>query len=275
MAIMQMTSVAMWKTTVFLGLLATLLALEAWRPRRVVPSNWSRRTRNLALIALSTILLRILFPLGAVGFAAAWHGGLLRHIGLPVALEVLISFVLLDLAIYWQHRAFHYWPLLWRAHRVHHSDVGFDVSLGVRFHPLEIIPSFAFKLLIVALLGVTPAVIAAYEASLLGFSLLTHANVALPAAIERVLRVVFVTPDWHRVHHSIHRDETDSNFGNILSIWDRWFGTARERPRENLAAMTIGLPSFRDSEAQRLGALLIQPFLRESDGSSQEELPHA
>lgn len=248
------------KSGVFVALLLGLLICESRWPRRPLVVDWMRRVRNVGLIALSTLLLRLIAPLGAVGFAASWHWGALYQVQLPIWVEFGLSLVLLDCAIYWQHRFFHLVPWLWRAHRVHHSDTGFDVSLGVRFHPLEILPSFGYKLALIALLGIAPTAVAAYEALLLGFSLWSHANVALPAAVDRVLRVVFVTPDWHRVHHAIHHDESNSNFGNILSLWDRLFGTAHEWPRDGHLAMTIGLTEFRAPTEQRLPALLIQPF---------------
>ena len=276
MIVQALNQIAMLKAAGFLALLGLLLGLEAWRPRRVVPSSWHRRANNLGLIALSTVVLRVLFPLGAVGFAAAWQSGVFHQVDAPWVVKAGASLVLLDLAIYWQHRAFHYWPLLWRAHRVHHSDTGFDVSLGVRFHPFEILPSYAYKLLIVAVFGIAPGAVAIYEISLLSFSLLTHANVALPATIDRVLRRVIVTPDWHRVHHSILREEMNANFGNILSLWDRLFGTAREAPRAGQTTMTLGLPEFRTPIAQRFGALLIQPFVTTTaDTSPRKDTPHA
>ena len=276
MIVESLNQVAMVKAAAFLALLGLLLVLESWRPRRAVPGGWRRRAVNLGLIAVSALILRVLFPLGAVGFAAAWQSGVFHHVTAPWAVGTLASLVLLDLAIYWQHRAFHHWALLWRAHRVHHSDTGFDVSLGVRFHPFEILPSFAYKLLIVAAFGIAPGAVAIYEVSLLGFSLATHANIALPITLDRVLRRVVVTPDWHRIHHSIHGDELNSNFGNILSVWDRLFGTAREAPRDGQTTMTLGLPEFRDRMAQRLGALLIQPLAAAPAGAPpRKEPPHA
>lgn len=248
------------KAGTFIVLLLGLLWLESVRPRRKTEGGWRRRSRNIALIAVSTVLQRVIAPLGAVAFAASWSWGALHQLPWPYALEFVLCLVLLDLAIYWQHRWFHLVPWLWRAHRVHHSDTGFDVSLGVRFHPLEILPSFGFKLAVIALLGAPPAAVAVYEALLLGFSLWTHANVRLPAGLDRVLRHVLITPDWHRVHHAVHFDESNSNFGNILVCWDRLFGTAREQPRDGHTAMLIGLPEFREPRAQKLLALLQQPF---------------
>jgi sterol desaturase/sphingolipid hydroxylase (fatty acid hydroxylase superfamily) len=260
MNLLPHTPADLLKASVFVLLLLGLLVLEAAWPRRAQEGGWQRRTRNVALVAVSTLLLRLIAPAGAVAFAAAWHWGALHRVGWPLALEFALSLVLLDFAIYWQHRWFHLVPWLWRAHRVHHSDTGFDVSLGVRFHPFEILPSFAFKLALIAVLGIAPAAVAVYEAMLLGFSLWTHANLAVPIWLDRMLRRFVVTPDWHRVHHAVHVDESNANFGNILSVWDRLFGTAREQPRGGHEAMLIGLNDFRESRDQRLLAMLLQPF---------------
>lgn len=266
------------KAGVFFTFLVTLLLLETRWPRRDAPTSWNRRARNFAMVALSTVMLRVIYPLGAIGFAAAWPWGLLHLVNAPTALACAASVVLLDLAIYWQHRAFHASAWLWRVHRVHHTDTAFDVTLGVRFHPIEILLSFAYKLLIIALLGAAPVAVAIYEASLLAFSLMTHANIALPHKMDRGIRHVFVTPDWHRIHHSVHADETNSNFGNILTIWDRWFRTVREIPRDGQRSMRIGLAEFRDPASQRLLALLLQPLLSippAGSGTPPKEHHHA
>lgn len=249
-----------FQLSIYIGLPLLLLLLEAHWPRRAAEGGWRHKLRNLILIAGSTLMLKVLVPLGAVGFAALWSWGLLHHLAWPNWLELTFSLVILDVAIYWQHRFFHLIPWLWRAHRVHHSDTVFDVSLGVRFHPFEILPSFAYKLAVIAILGPSGLAVAIYEALLLGFALFTHANLAVPLWLDRRLRWIFVTPDWHRVHHDVHGPETNSNFGNILSIWDRVFGTAIEQPRVGHLDMKIGLTEFRDPEAQSLPALLIQPF---------------
>ncbi|MBK8284774.1 MAG: sterol desaturase family protein [Ahniella sp.] len=248
------------KAGVFVGLLLGLLLLERIWPRRQVEGGWIRWARNVGLITLSTITLRIIVPAGAVVMAAATTWGVLHRADWPAPFEFVLSLILLDLAIYWQHRWFHLVPWLWRAHRVHHSDTGFDVSLGVRFHPFEILPSFAYKLAVIVLLGVSPVAVATYEAMLLGFSLWTHANVAVPIWLDRALRWIIVTPDWHRVHHAVHMDESNANFGNILSVWDRLFGTAKEQPRDGHTTMMIGLPEFRAPRDQRILSLLWQPF---------------
>lgn len=251
---------ALWRLGAFVALLALLLTVEYLLPRRPVPGGWRRRATNVGLAVFSTALLRALFPLGAVGFAANWHSGLLHRFDAPWALATIASLVIFDLAIYWQHRAFHHWALLWRAHRVHHTDTGFDVTLGVRFHPFEILLSFGYKLLVIAVFGMAADAVAIYEISLLAFSLFTHANLALPPRVDRALRRLIVTPDFHRIHHSIHADELNANFGNILSIWDRLFATARTNQRDGQTGMAIGLTEFRDAGDQRFDALLAQPF---------------
>jgi sterol desaturase/sphingolipid hydroxylase (fatty acid hydroxylase superfamily) len=224
-------------------------------------------------------VIRLLLPTGTVAFAAQVeraHIGLSNQLGFDGLAAGVATVLLMDLAIYWQHRAFHYFPLLWRAHRVHHSDTGFDVSLGLRFHPFEILPSLGYKLVLIATLGASPIAVLAYESLLLGFSLMTHADLSLPPAWERVLGKVLVTPDWHRLHHSVYPEETDSNFGNILSLWDRLFATHAPWPRDGHRGMRIGLDQFRGRAEQSLPALLLQPF-RGGDGSAPPRLenPHA
>jgi sterol desaturase/sphingolipid hydroxylase (fatty acid hydroxylase superfamily) len=245
--------------------LSLLLALERLRPRREVTPDWKRRGRNLALAPLGALLLYLVMPVTAVAFAqqaATGSFGALTRVDWPHWLEMALGLVLLDLAIYGQHRAFHRIALLWPLHRVHHSDIAFDVSTGLRFHPGEILLSMGYKLGVIALLAPSAITVACYEMLLVGFALITHANVSLPTGVDRLLRRVFVTPDWHRVHHSVHRDETDSNYGNILSLWDRIFASYRAQPRAGHVAMQIGLPQLRDAEFQSLSALLLQPARR-------------
>lgn len=253
-------------------LLLLALAQRRW-PRRGDASL--RRWRvNLSLAALATALLALL-PMLGIGIAATWaqdHGlGLIPPLGLPLGVAWLVSWVLLDLAIYWQHRAFHAIPLLWRAHRVHHLADGFEVSLGLRFHPLEIVPSAAFKALVVIALGAPPAAAVSYEALLLAMSLFSHADMALPRRLDAVLRWLLVTPDWHRVHHSPHRDETNSNYGSWLSLWDRLFRSYIAQPRDGHVGMQPGLDGFQDAHWQSLSAALRNPLTSASD----PEPPHA
>lgn len=254
------------KGSVFVALIVALFVFEVIRPRRPAAFDWKHRLRNVGLIAVSTVALRLIYPIGAIGFAATWNWGLFhsdpwQSLGVPSSVAIIATVLVLDFAIYWQHRAFHAWPWLWRAHRVHHTDTLFDTTLGVRFHPFEILPSYAWKLLVIALLGAAPTAVAIYEATLLAFSLFSHANISIPGALDRSLRLFVITPDWHRVHHSVHMDETNSNFGNFLSIWDRLFGTAKESPRDGHLKMQLGLEEFRSPSAQHLPALLWQPLV--------------
>jgi len=246
------------------GLLVLLLAWQQWRPRRAVAGGTRRRFRNIAMTLVSSALVYLILPATAVAFAAqiADTGfGLFNSLSWPVGVEIVAGVILLDLAIYWQHRWSHRVPVLWRLHRVHHSDIAFDATLGLRFHPAEILLSLLYKLALVAVLGIAPLTMLFYEILLASFALFTHADVAIAPQWDRRLRRVFVTPDWHRVHHSVHRDETDSNYGNILGIWDHLFTSYRAQPREGHLAMEIGLAQFRDAQAQTLPALLRQPLV--------------
>lgn len=248
------------RMAVFLGVLTLMLLLERALPRRVEDAQ--RRTRwptHLGLVVISAALLALL-PVAAVGtalWAQARGWGLLNQGSLPLWVTLPLAWLLLDAAIYAQHRAMHQLPLLWRLHRVHHSDVVFDATTGLRFHPAEILLSMLWKMAVVLALGAPPLAVLLLEITLNGFALFNHANLRLPG--DRWLRLLLVTPDLHRVHHSVHRDETDSNYGNTLSVWDRLFGSYRAQPREGHSAMAIGLPQFREPAAQRLTALLAQP----------------
>jgi sterol desaturase/sphingolipid hydroxylase (fatty acid hydroxylase superfamily) len=268
---------AVAKLCLMLALLAVLGLWQWQRPARADASGL-RWCRNLGLIAASTLASRLLVPASGA-MAAVWAAdagvGLLNAWTLPSAVAFGLTLVAMDFAIYWQHRAFHQFPLLWRAHRVHHSDPGFDVSLGLRFHPFEIVPSAAFKLAVVVALGAPVAAVVVYEMLLLGMSLFTHADVRLPARAEAWVRKILVTPDWHRVHHAVDRDEHDTNFGNILTAWDRLFGTAREQPRDRHETMAIGLVGFSRPEAQTFWQLLRQPLLSRPLQDDKAETPHA
>jgi sterol desaturase/sphingolipid hydroxylase (fatty acid hydroxylase superfamily) len=249
----------------FAAVLALMMAWEAAVPRRrrQLP-RWGRWTANLALVGVSALLLRLALPVTAVGAAAVAEArgwGLFNLVALPEAAAILVSVVVLDLAVYAQHVAFHKVALLWRLHRMHHSDVEIDATTGVRFHPLEILLSMLYKTAVIVALGAPPAAVVLFELVLNGSAMFNHGNVKLPAAVDRVLRLVLVTPDMHRVHHSIHRDETDSNYGFNLSLWDRLFATYRAQPRDGHAEMTIGLPVFREARDRRLARLLVQPFV--------------
>lgn len=243
-----------------LGALA--LAERAW-PTRGDARPARRQLSNLGLVLLDTALLRVAFPVLAVALAVAVHargGGVFGWLAWPPWVAGVVAFVLLDAAVYWQHRLMHRVPVLWRFHRVHHTDTRFDVSTGVRFHPGEIALSMGLKLALVAMLGAPPAAIVVFEVCLAAASLWTHADLALPPRIDRALRRIMVTPSMHRLHHSTVVAETNSNYGFQLSLWDRVFRSYRNAPTGDERSMPIGLAEWRDPAALGLVALLLQPF---------------
>ena len=246
---------------------ALIVTGEALFPRRPQPIGRMRRwPGNLGIVLLDTALVRILFPTAVVGVAlAAQMGGwgMLNAFAFPGWLAALLAILALDVAIYFQHRIFHAVPVLWRLHRMHHADLEFDVTTGLRFHPFEILLSLAIKCAVVVIVGVPAVAVVTFEIALNAASLFNHANLRLSAGLDRRLRHVLVTPDMHRVHHSIVRSETDSNFGFTVSWWDRLFGTYRPQPAAGQNAMTIGIPLFRDPGELRLDRMLLQPFRRE------------
>jgi sterol desaturase/sphingolipid hydroxylase (fatty acid hydroxylase superfamily) len=256
----------------FVGVLGAMILWELSAPRRrLSASRWQRWSSNLGIVAIDALMLRLMAPIAAVAAAAlaAERGwGLFNALSfVPGWLAVLVAIIVLDLAIYTQHVVFHKVPLLWRLHRVHHTDVDLDVTSGVRFHPFEIALSLIIKIAVIVALGAPAVAVIAFEVLLNAAALFNHGNVRIPARLDRVLRRVIVTPDMHRVHHSIHRDETDSNFGFSLALWDRLFGTYRDQPRDGHAGMTIGLATFRSSRQRWLPRLLVQPFVREDADS--------
>ncbi|MBL8659421.1 MAG: sterol desaturase family protein [Rhodospirillales bacterium] len=258
----------------FAAVLATMVAWELRLPRRAGEGGLRmRRWRaNLGLVALDTVILRVLFPLAAVGAALMANDrgwGLFNAVAAPPWLAVGLSLVILDLAIYAQHVAFHKIALLWRLHRVHHTDVALDATTGLRFHPIEIVASMLLKIALVTALGAPALAVVIFEVALNAFAMFNHSNVYLPRWVDARLRRLIVTPDMHRAHHSIHRDETDSNYGFNLSLWDRLFGTYRDQPRDGHVTMALGLDGFRDPREDRLFRLLVQPFLR--DGNRPRE----
>ena len=248
----------------FGGVLLLLLAVQDLWPRRSTPMHRRRRwTANLSLVVLDVLLARLLIPLGAVG-TAVWadvHGyGVFARVDGPPAAEAAVSFLALDLLIYWQHRLFHAIPLFWRLHRMHHSDIEFDATTGVRFHPVEILLSLLIKMGAVLALGAPAVAVILFEIALNATSLFNHANLRLPERVDRVLRRLIVTPDMHRVHHSVHRHEHDRNYGFNLSWWDHLFRSYAGQPADGHTAMQIGLDRFRDPAEQRLLRLLAQPL---------------
>lgn len=249
---------------IFLGLFALLAAWESWRPRRLLAQpRWRHWLVNLGLTAVATLVVRL--TVGAVAVSAAFLAqqrgwGLLPLLGTPLWANVLLSLVVLDFAIYLQHVLFHALPLFWRLHLVHHTDLDLDVSSGVRFHPLEILLSLLYKAALVLLLGAPPAAVVTFEVLLNAFSLFQHSNIALPAAVERGLRRVVITPDLHRIHHSVEVAETNSNFGFSVCFWDRLCGTYRDRPRRPQTTMPLGLAEYREAHRLGLATLLLLPF---------------
>lgn len=215
------------------------------------------------MVLVDTLLARILAPTGAVGFAVlaeARGWGLFHHVAFPVWLEFLISLLLLDFTVYLQHRVFHHMPVLWRLHRMHHADLDIDVTTGVRFHPIEIILSLAIKFVVIFTFGAPALAVLTFEIALNATSMFNHSNVRVPLGVERVLRWLVVTPDMHRVHHSIVRRETDSNFGFNFPWWDRAFRTYRAQPEAGHEGMTIGIEQFRDPKELRIDRMLTQPL---------------
>ena len=252
------------RLSAFALMLAAMTAWEFAAPRRrlSVPLT-GRWIANIGLVILGALIIRLAVPLAAVGVAtaAADRGfGLFNVIDLPASLAFALALILLDLAIWAQHVAMHKVPLLWRLHRVHHSDVDFDSTTGVRFHPVEIVLSMAYKMAVVAAIGAPPAAVIVFEILLSSGALFNHGNVRLPLAADRVLRRLIVTPDMHRVHHSVRREETDSNYGFNLSLWDRLFRTYRDQPADGHEGMAIGLEAFRSARDRHLGRLLVQPL---------------
>jgi len=248
----------------FLGVLALVALWEALAPRRAQAiGRLTRWPNNLGVVVVDTLVLRLLFPTAAVGLALAGEArgwGLLNDVALPPALKVLAAVVALDLVIYLQHVLFHAVPALWRLHRMHHADLEFDVTTGVRFHPLEIALSMGIKLVVIAALGAPAVGVLLFEVLLNATSMFSHGNVHLPEGLDRALRWVLVTPEMHRVHHSVVPRETNSNFGFNLSVWDRLFGTYRPQPAAGHEAMTIGIGEFRDPAELRLDRMLLQPL---------------
>jgi len=252
---------------VFLGVLVIMAFAESVVPRRrLTASKPLRWAGNLGLAFLNTLVMRAVLPLGAVGMAlkAEEHGwGLLNNVNLPEWLAVVLAVVALDLAIYFQHVLFHAVPMLWRLHMVHHADLDFDVTTGLRFHTLEILLSLGFKLAAVALVGAGALAVFCFEALLNATSMFNHGNIRLPAWLDRALRLVVVTPDMHRVHHSVIVRETNSNFGFNLPWWDFVFGTYRAQPSEGHGGMTIGLAQIRGTRALGLFSMLTLPLDRD------------
>jgi sterol desaturase/sphingolipid hydroxylase (fatty acid hydroxylase superfamily) len=268
------------RLAVFAGVFAAMALWELLAPRR--PWAVGRAPRwpsNLGIVVVDALAVRLLIPTAAVGVAlvASDHGfGLFHLLGWPGWSAGLLGFVVLDLVIYGQHVVFHKVPWLWRLHRMHHADLDIDVTTGLRFHPIEILLSMLIKIATVALFGIPAGAVVAFEVVLNATSMFNHSNAAMPAWLDRIVRLVVVTPDMHRVHHSVVRAETDSNFGFNLPWWDRLFGTYRAAPAAGHDGIIIGLPIFRDRRELRLDRLLMQPFRTPADaGQSSSPMTQA
>ena len=254
------------RMSAFFGIFAIMAIWEFLAPRRrLTTSKWVRWGNNIGLVFLNSFLLRLAFPAAAVGMAllAQERGwGLFNVLEVPGWVAIVGSIIILDFIIWLQHVMVHAIPLFWRLHRMHHADLDFDVTTGARFHPLEIFLSMGIKFATIVLLGPPVVAVVIFEVILNATSMFNHANVRLPLALDRVLRLFIVTPDMHRVHHSIEDDETNSNFGFALSLWDRIFGTYRAQPRAGHEGMTIGIRNIRDTRlCAWLPGMLSIPFV--------------
>jgi sterol desaturase/sphingolipid hydroxylase (fatty acid hydroxylase superfamily) len=258
------------RMAIFVGILFVMAAWELAAPRRRVEiPRLVRWSNNLGLVVLDALLVRLAFPVVAVSLAVIasendW--GFLNQFAIPGWIAIILAILALDLAIYLQHVLFHAVPALWRLHRVHHADLEFDVTTGVRFHPFEILISMAIKLLLVLALGPPAIAVLVFEVLLNGTSLFNHSNAHLPSRLDAALRLVIVTPDMHRVHHSIIPSETNSNFGFNLPWWDRMLGTYLAQPSAGHVGMTIGIEQFRSRRDLWIDRLLFQPFRGPASG---------
>jgi sterol desaturase/sphingolipid hydroxylase (fatty acid hydroxylase superfamily) len=249
------------------AMFAVMALWELLAPRRPLSVGRLRRwPSNVGIVVVDAALVRLVMPTAVIGAAlyATAHGiGLLHWFSPGLSIAALAGFLALDFVIYVQHVVFHHVPWLWRLHRMHHADLDIDASTGLRFHPFEILISLAIKIATVLALGIPPVAVFVFEVLLNASSLFNHSNVRLSARADWALRWLVVTPDMHRVHHSVERPEHNSNFGFNLPWWDRLFRTYRREPMAGHLGMTIGLPIFRGLKELRLDRLLTQPFRRE------------
>ena len=255
----------------FLVTFALVALWEVFAPRRALTvSRAVRWASNLGLVVLNTVLLRLMFPLAAVGmaaFCAANGWGLLNHFQVPFVVALPVAVITMDFMIWLQHVMLHAVPVLWRLHQVHHADPDYDLTTGARFHPIEIVLSMLVKFASITVLGPPVMAVVVFEVLLNATAMFNHGNIRLPVALDRVLRWFIVTPDMHRVHHSVEDDETNSNFGFNLPWWDRLFGTYRAQPRAGHDRMTIGIHGHSDPrEVARLPGMLLMPFRGTVDG---------
>ncbi|RJR33431.1 MAG: sterol desaturase family protein [Desulfobacteraceae bacterium] len=260
-----MTAEAKIRLAFFIGTFALVGLLEMVSPRRTLTTSKSGRWfANIVIIALNPVSIRLVFPIVPVGmaiFAQERSWGFLNYVGLSYWLEVVIAVILLDFTIYLQHVLHHAVPLLWRLHMMHHSDLDIDVTTGMRFHPIEILLSLGIKIAAVAVIGPPVLAVLIFEVALNSTTLFNHSNLRIPEELDRILRILVVTPDMHRVHHSVIIRETNSNYGFNLPWWDRLFGTYNAQPERGHQGMSIGLSQFRDPKKLSLPQLLVLPFV--------------
>lgn len=266
------------RSVCFLGMLGMMCFWERLSPsRRLSVSKPLRWGSNLGLVVLNTLMLRAVFPWAAVGFAeiaTQQRWGLFNVLEPLGWLTILISVLILDLVIYLQHVMFHALPTLWQLHKVHHADLDFDVTTGLRFHPMEIFLSMGIKIVTIFLLGAPPVAVLIFEVLLNATAMFNHGNVSLPQPIDRLLRWVVVTPDMHRIHHSVITQETNSNYGFNLPWWDYLFGTYRASPANGYQGMTIGLLEYQDTlRVAQLPWMLLLPFDKQADSTSTPAHP--
>ena len=255
----------------FFGMLILIGLWEILVPKRALTvSKTVRWINNLGLVFFNSFILRVLFPVVAAGLAtiATYNGwGLFNYFAVPFWLAVIASIIIMDFVIYIQHVMVHAIPVLWRLHRVHHADLDFDVTTGSRFHTLEIILSMLIKFATILLLGPPIVAVIIFEVILNATAMFNHGNISLPKTIDKYLRLFLVTPDMHRVHHSVEDDEANSNFGFSLPWWDRLFGTYRDQPRAGHEGMTIGIHRYRDvKQVSWLPGMLTLPFIGKMSG---------
>ena len=252
----------------------TFLLIAGWEivaPKRALTlSKTVRWFNNLGIVVLNTIILRLLFPAAAVGvavFTSTQEWGLLNYYQVPAFIAIVLAIIAMDFIIYLQHVLVHAVPTLWRLHRVHHADLDYDVTTGARFHPIEIILSMLIKFATIVVLGPPVVAVIIFEVILNAMAMFNHGNIRLPTGLDRVLRYLVVTPDMHRVHHSVEDNEANSNYGFNMSIWDRLFGTYIDQPRGGHQGMTIGIHKFRDpKQVDQLPGMLMLPFKGEITG---------
>jgi len=252
------------RASAFIGLLIVLAISEYYKPKRALTtSKWHRWGNNLGIVLINNLVLKIFVPFVAIDaalFIEQQQWGLLSLTSVNKTIMIIMSIMILDAAIYFQHKVFHHVPILWRLHRMHHSDLDIDVTTAIRFHPIEIILSMFIKVAVIIVLGLPVIAVVLFELLLNLTAMFNHSNIRLPSKVDRFIRTVLVTPDMHRIHHSIDGQETNNNFGFCLPWWDHLFGSYQAQPKLGHQQMQIGLPYFRDPKECQVQNMLTQPF---------------